>query len=843
LSSIEHPYFAVRLNGGTLVVARCRIRRAAEKNIKTSRAIGSPQAHSVAPGLSVLALAIGALGLPVASAQQVPASLRGAPSRRRLQKVIVSAAHERSRRTEQSVPASTTVLSAAQLRQTPMDSLSDLAARVPGLEVNGMLGEGTPLYALRGISALDDGRTQAGPVATYVDGVYEGNVVLMGVDLFDLQEIEVRRGPQGVTDPMSAPAGAIDFITRPPAFDAEGYLTLGTGDYGRREAAGALQDALSDRLAVRVAFTYTKVDGFVRNVLPGYPDLEGVDQYGVRLSTLYRVSDDLHLSLHYSRSLQDPQNYAVIDGCVTPPIPASCAPGGVGFTGYYRTTTGTLAGVPLAADQIAQNYTLPRRQADQDVSLTTGWEPSSALALTSITSWSEGSLFNPEGTDGAPVDVLKTLSYEYVGQSAEDLRLSVSASSRLTLLVGGRYQHQDLFDTLGVQLLEDPAFAFYHDWRDCAASSFGPGVGYSAGSLLNPGCGYASGFDERQDSSAAYSNADFRLSRRVTVHAGLRFDHDEAVQSRASAQLLGSDGVPIASIVPGTPVNGTPVPLEALPGSTDYAQIIGATTGQTLADSIGTFRAAIDFRPVRDALLYLSYNTAYRPGAFNPVFYASAEDLTRVEPEKLGTVEAGVKTSWLDERLLMDAAVYHSQYEDQQSLDTLPTGQQMLINLPRSKIDGGELDIAVRPAHTLLFDAGVALLDTDIQAARIDGGLVNVSGNRLPFAPSASGTLSADWNAISWRSAALTLHADGRYVSKEYFDLADDESIAEGGYGALNARATLRASRDRWSVSGWCRNLTDKLYWTDAVNLQALGFDYRHRSVPRMYGIDLTLRL
>lgn len=791
---------------------------------------------SAAPRLSALALALGAMGLPVARAQQAPALRGGVSSRRQLRKVLVSAA------AEQSVPASTTVLSAARLQQTTMDSLSDLADRVPGLQVNGMLGEGTPLFALRGISALDDGRSQASPVATYVDGVYEGNVVLMGVELFDLERIEVRRGPQGAADSMSAPAGAVDFISQPPGFDDEGYLTLGTGDYGRREASGALQAALGDRLAVRMAFTYTKVDGFVHNLLPGHPDLEGVDQYGVRLSALYRVSDDLDLSLRYSRSLQDPQNYAVIDGCVTPPIPKTCAPGGVGFTGYYRTTTGTLAGVPLAADQVAQNYTLRRRQDDQGVSLTAGWKPSAALALTSITSWSEGSLFNPEGTDGAPIDVLKTLSYEYVGQTAEDLRLSVSASDELTLLVGARYQHQDVFDTLGVELLEDPAFGFYHDWRDCAASSFGPGVGYSAGSLLNPGCGYASGFDERVDSSAAYSSADYRLSRRLTVHAGVRLDHDAAVQSRASAQLLGSDGVPIASIVPGTLVNGAPVPLEALPGSADYAQIIGATTGQTLADSIGTFRAAIDFKPTRHSLLYLSYDTAYRPGAFNPVFYASADDLTRVEPEKLGTAEAGVKSSWLDQRLLLAAAVYHSQYEDQQSLDTLPTGQQMLINLPRSKIDGAELDLAVRPARTLLFDAGLALLDTDIQEARIDGGLLDISGNRLPFAPSVSGTFSADWKAVSWRSAALTLHADGRYSSKQYFDLANDESIAQGGYGTLNARATLQASDDRWSVSGWCRNVTDKLYWTDAVNLEALGFDYRHRDVPRMYGVDLTLR-
>ncbi|MGH8258715.1 MAG: TonB-dependent receptor domain-containing protein, partial [Steroidobacteraceae bacterium] len=300
--------------------------------------------------------------------------------------------------------------------------------------------------------------------------------------------------------------------------------------------------------------------------------------------------------------------------------------------------------------------------------------------------------------------------------------------------------------------------------------------------------------------------------------------------------------VPIANIVPGTSVNGVYVPVEAPPGSADYAEIIGATTGQTVADSMTTFRTAIELKPTRASLLYLSYTTAYRPASFNPVFYASTVDLTRVAPEKLGTVEAGAKASWLDERLQLDAAVYHSQYEDQQSLDTLPTGQQLLINLPRSRIDGGEFDIAVQPIRPLRFDAGVALLDTDIEEARIDGGLIDVSGNRLPFAPSLSGTFAADWNVIAWRTAALTLHADGRYVSKQYFDLGNDESIAQGGYGTLNTRATLEAPGRRWSVSGWCSNVTDKLYWTDATNVEALGFDYRHRDVPRMVGVDLTVR-
>jgi iron complex outermembrane receptor protein len=244
---------------------------------------------------------------------------------------IVVTAQKRSE-SLQSVPVSVTVLTAAQLNEFKMDTPSDLAAHIPNLQVNGVDGEGTPLFSLRGVSMFDYSINQSSPVASYIDEVYKGNLMLFGVEMYDLERVEVLRGPQGTLYGKNTTGGAINFITAKPGFDTDGYIKVGYGNYDRQEAEGAFQTALiPDRLAVRFAFTYTKVNGFVENVLPGYPNLDGVDQYGVRLSLRYRMNDDATATVRLSKSRQNAQNYAIIDGGIAAPNAATGSPGGVGF--------------------------------------------------------------------------------------------------------------------------------------------------------------------------------------------------------------------------------------------------------------------------------------------------------------------------------------------------------------------------------------------------------------------------------------------------------------------------------------------------------------------------------
>jgi iron complex outermembrane receptor protein len=110
----------------------------------------------------------------------------------------------------------------------------------------------------------------------------------------------------------------------------------------------------------------------------------------------------------------------------------------------------------------------------------------------------------------------------------------------------------------------------------------------------------------------------------------------------------------------------------------------------------------------------------------------------------------------------------------------------------------------------------------------------------LPNAPSTSATLEADWDALHFGGSRLTLHFDGSYASKQYFELLNEDRIAQDAYAILNARVAYHGGGERWEVGVWGRNLADKYYLTNAVDLQALGYDYEHRGLPRMYGIDAS---
>ena len=778
------------------------------------------------------AAAIAILAAAAARADTAPAAASVGADTGSLEEIVVTA--EKRSESLQSVPVSVTVLTSSQLGELKLDSPSDLATQIPNLQVDGVNGEGSPIFSLRGVSMFDYSLNQSSPVASYIDEVYKGNVVLFGDELYDLERVEVLRGPQGTLYGKNSTGGAINFITRKPGFDTEADIKVGGGNYDRKEAEGAFQTGLiPDRLAVRLAFTYTKVNGFMQNVLPGYPDMEGVDQWGARLSLLYKISDDLTATLRMSKSKQDPVDYAIIAGN----IGAEGVPG-VGGLGYYRTLNGTATGVPLTNEQVAQDYTPHREQFNEAAALTVEWKLDPALALTSITSWDEGSLFNPDNTDGAPINVFKIPYYGETRQVTQDLRLTSTSDAPFQFIAGTYYQHEMIYNSTENQIYNLTS----DDYTTCESSSFGAGQGYYAGSLLNAGCDYYNSFIQVRNSWAVYTDDSYAINSLVKLRAGLRYTHENAIQKNALDQLRGSDQVPIANIgffseQPG-PNGAYYGPTLALPGSADYTSIIDQTRSQALHNTAVTGHVGVDITPTQDSLIYLSYSRGFRAGAFNAQYLFSPQDFTTVKPETVDSYEAGFKTAWLDKRLELNGAAFHYQYKNQQIIDVRPNGEQPLINLPKSKIDGGELELVTRPVRSVTVRGGLGVLYATVQNGAIAGGTISVDEHQLPEAPHLSATLATDWDAFNVGSSHVVLHLDGNYASKQYFELVNENRIAQDPYALLNARLAWHGPDDKWEVGLWDKNMTNRFYLTNAYDLQSLGFDYEHRGLPRMFGID-----
>ena len=773
-------------------------------------------------GRLLCAVAVGMALSQTVLAQSAPVAAGG------IEEIVVTA--QKRSESLQSVPVSVTALTPAALAELKLDSPSDLVTQIPNLQVNGIVGEGSPLFSLRGVSMFDYSLNQSSPVAAYIDEVYKGNFVLFGVEMYDLARVEVLRGPQGTLYGKNTTGGAINFITNKPEFKTSASIKVGAGDYGRQEAEGTYNTVLvPDKLAMRVAATYTKVNGFIHNVLPGHPDMEGVDQWGARLSLLYNISDNLTATLRASTSHQNPYNYAIVAGRV--------GSAGIGFAGYYRTNDGTATGTPLGENEVAQNYTPRRKQDNQAVELTLDATLAGGDKITSITSWDDGYLFNPEGTDGSPYTIWKIPYTGKTKQFTQDLRLTSSGDGNLNYIVGAYYQHEVIYNQTVNYIFTDPAFGF-----DCAASSFAPpdadtgnpGGGYYSGIAINLGCGYKNSFDQLRNSWAVYTDDSWKLSDLVKLRVGLRFNHDNGAQLNALDQLLDQNGTAIANL------GFFNTPYGDFMGPDPTGANLNATRSQTIRNTAVTGRAGVDFNVTKDVLLYLNYSRGYRSAAFNSQFLFTPDDLTTVKPEQIDSFEAGFKTSWMNRRLQLNGALFHYQYTNQQIINVYPTGQQPLINLGKSKIDGGELEITMRPAQDFTVHANMGILNTRVQEGVLASG--DISGQELPYAPRFSGTFGFDWAAVHMANTFVNVHVDANYNAKQYLALPNEDAIAQGAYSLINARISLRSEDERWEAGVWGRNLADTFYLTNAVDVQGFGFDYRHRGTPRMIGFDVSYK-
>ena len=742
-----------------------------------------------------------ALSLATAAAfAELPAPDTGA-----IEEIVVTA--QKRAESLQTVPVSVTALTSAQLASAKFDDPSALVQQIPNLQVNGIVGEASPVFSLRGVSMFDYSLSQSSPVASYIDEVYKGNFVLFGVEMYDLERVEVLRGPQGTLYGKNTTGGAINFITKKPDFSTDGYVKAGFGNYNRRELEGAVQGTIVDNhIAARIAFTYTNADGWFTNVLAGHPNLEGVDQYGVRASVLFKADEDLTATLRWSTSKQNPQNYGIY---------SIIAPGGLDgvIYQYHRTVDGTAGGTPLANDQIAQNYTPKRHQDNQALSLTVNWNASDSVAFSSITSWDDGDLFNPEGTDGAPFSVFKI---PYVGktkQFTQDFRLTSRESGPFNYIVGAYYQRESIFNATDNRFFTDIDVNGdgVVNAADCAQSGF-------------VACVFHNQFEQHRNSWAVYSDDSYALTDKVKLRAGLRYNHDNASQTNAIAQIQGVDGVAVFNVIPGS--------------ATD----LNATTGQDIHNVAWTGRAGIDYTPVQGALLYLNYSRGYRSGAFNAQFFFDPVEFVSVKPESVDSIEAGFKTTWLNGTLQADGAVFHYSYKNQQLIDVQASGHQPLINLPKSSITGGELELVSRPIPSLTMRGGLGILDAKIDEGFVNNGILDISGKQLPNAPKVSTTFSADWDIFKTSAIGVTLHGDLSYAASQYFEPVNLPTIRQGGYTTFNARLALHHPDGHWEVAAWGRNLGDKFFLTAGANLSSFGYYYTHRNQPRMFGMDATYR-
>jgi iron complex outermembrane receptor protein len=620
---------------------------------------------------------------------------------------------------------------------------------------------------------------QASPVATYYDEVYKGNFAFLGVAMYDLERVEVLRGPQGTLYGKNTTGGAVNIIANGAKLgETSGYVNAGYGNYDRIDLNAAVNVPLGDKAALRVAGTYAKADGWFKNVVPGKPDLASTDEYAVRATLNVEASETVRFVLRASTSFQNPYNYGI----------------------YAQPEAANRPG--LGRREIASNIDTKRRARTYSVALTSTFDVSDTLAVTSITAWDKGNLFFYEDTDGTAGQLLEIPYNDRATQFAQDLRLTSNFGGPFDFILGGYFHREKVFNETTFEIGKDidsdglPGITA----NDCAVG-------------LPLACLFRNRFDQLKKSYAIYSDLKYELSDAVTLRGGLRYTHDTGEQSGFRSDALGVDGSLIANLIP----------VSALRYSQD-----------NLSGKIG-----LDYKLANGNLIYASVSRGYRAPSFNAQAFFDPAELSIAKPEQVTSYEIGAKTQFADRRVTLNFAGFYYDYRNQQFINVDPaSAAQTLLNIPKSRIYGGEAEITVRANDRLTLHSGMGVLATRIQRGSVSG--VNVAGNRLSNAPTFTFNATIDLTLVDGDMGKVSVHPDVSYQSSQFFEVLNVPRLRQTSYALVGGHIDWESADGRFNASVWGKNLTDKFYFTSRVDLLAgFGFDYNHIGNPRTYGVTV----
>jgi iron complex outermembrane recepter protein len=776
-----------------------------------------------------------------------------------LEEVVVTA--ERRSEKAQDVPVAITAVSAADLESRGVRQAGDITSAVPNLLLNSPYGpEAQPTFTLRGVTTQDFSENQSSPVAMYVDEVYKSVGAVQALQTYDLDRVEVLRGPQGTLYGKNATGGAVSFYTRNPSLTAyDGYVTAGAGNYSAYSVQGAVGGPVIDNeIGWRAAVMYEKRDGWVRSVVPGVEPLNGVDALAGRLTLLAKPNDSLtaQLKLSATRSGGTPYGAHAINNDP-----------GVTFTNdpNFSLFTGNIGWFDNGA-----KFAVHKDIRSDNATLKIDWQLSPQATLTSVTGYDYGWWYEKSDDGGLPIFVRlddPNTYFSSVNAFSQEIRIASHDTGAFGWLGGLYYARESTHATV--------QFHFF----DGYPSAFVPPPGSPAPTPLY-GFDEYNNFDQLKDSRAVFFNATYALAPTVTLRAGLRYTKDKVTISNFYA-LEGGLANPGAS----TAGTGTDPNIDA---TTWWTQTIGALpatytvfqTGlapqsQGVVPEFGkdtnnvSGKIGLDWKPGEGLLAYASISQGYRGVAFNGQAYNNPGELTFADPEKLTSYELGLKTELWDRRAVFNVAAFHYDYKNQQFLDafTLPgVGGTLFhtINAPKARIDGAEFEFRAKATADLEIFSSLGLMSSKYVELTLHAGQYQVAptpgvpgsgvlrvccvGNRLIQAPDVNASLGVAWRVLHVAAGDLRLLVDGNYYGKQYFDAFNTQRDAQDGYGVANARIAFESTgKLGYAVGAWVKNLANREYLAYALNQKdadtgLLGFDYALVGEPRTYGIDVTVR-
>ncbi|HCF1525276.1 TonB-dependent receptor [Pseudomonas aeruginosa] len=728
-----------------------------------------------------------------------------------LETVVVTA----SKRAEKikDVPIPITAVTGEAIRDKDITTSSDIERLAPNLsgQSSGNTGgrSGKPRWFLRGIGTNDPNANQEGPLAIYVDEVVVGLQGDQNFPLFDLERVEVLRGPQGTLWGKNNTGGAIHFVSRKPTFDTSGYTKLGVGSYGSRLTEAAVGGELvPDKLAGRAAIYYEKGEGWADNIVtdttgPRFEDFNG------RFQLLGNLTDNLDalliLNLRKLNTGNTP-NYIVgatsVDNVTTPNPGGGINQGGTTYFPPYGDDPDNKSDFFSTLANGSNNW--------YGTTLKLNWYLGENT-LTSITGLSKGNgdtWLNPQIPPGSTLDRTASDGDTSSDQFTQEIRLSSPTDRPLSWIAG----------------------AYYYDLQ---ADSQTDTLRYRSGNTQEQFS--ITSWDQDAKSWALFGNVKYRFTERAAVTLGLRqtWESKDITETTLTATdtpgnqnivIIGPGGV---NSVTGS---GVVAPLEL---STD------ASWTKT------TWDITPEYRFTDDILGYIRIATGFRSGGFNQSIVRG--EIIETDPETLTDYEVGLKTSWLDGRLTANVSAFYYDIKDLQlNIQQQVPGTTITSTAGSSdgNVKGVELEVEALPLENWRLAASLGLLKSEYTnfVYTVGPTTLDASGNEFYRTPETSFRLDTDYRIRLGDVGQLLIGTDWSYRSHIYHNatVQDDPVQETGSYWNGNARISYFTPDNQVQVTGFVKNLTDQSNKVLSQIVNQRGVYPTGYVAPRTYGVQLT---
>ncbi|MEW6999293.1 TonB-dependent receptor [Colwelliaceae bacterium BS250] len=750
---------------------------------------------------SAIAIAILTIATPYANSEEI-------------EKISITA----QKRTQNinAVGVTATAFSGDSLEELGVENAVDLGAHTPGLVAVNATSGGTPIFAIRGIGLDDFSPNNTSGVGVYTDEVFASSPVYLGGQLFDIERVEVLKGPQGTLYGKNTTGGAINFITKKPSDDFEAYVETDFSSNQTVEITSAIGGSLTDTMNGRLALNYAKSnEGWQEDVETG-EEFGEIDTFAIRaqlgfelgnagtgLLRVYASQDKSKPSSPDSEGIEDTFGDDSFSELNSPKDPAKVS---VGNLEVMRDESGS--GVALTLDYSFDNFD-----------------------VMSISSWDQYDRDIVDNYDGSAIATMELIQDNELEQWSQEIRFISSGNDDFTWVAGANISNEEV---VAIDTFDDSFFV---------TNSAFDGVLYPEDISAIGDDQFTADYIQETDSYGLYLHTETQLNDTWKLIAGVRYSYDERSFNGSATNNSFGEIFPVVDL---NEVNDE-----------------DAITG----------KIGLDWQANDNLLVFGNVATSYKSGVYYGGAILDSSAWSYVEPEDVTSAEIGFKWSLLERSMQLNAAAFALKYENRQSLLTFVSddfsnfsgfavADTTLANIPESETTGFEVDVHWLPTDEITLQAGVAFLDSKVTKAPTTADLRGINAdpsvndlaneNGFGFVDALAAPLNngaALSQAPEWSYNALAAYdmplANEKFLKfqtsyswsdNQFAQLADDNA-KYGPVSSLNASLTLSSDADDWSVSLWARNVLDN----DAETYSFTGFAGRtvYRQKPGTFGLTV----